>query len=114
VVIGFIIFCFGLLLLLGSAISVREGLRDPAVFGALLLGLVLIVCGNRIYTARVKKLISKRQVAELFGVSQNTIERWMEDGKLPKPKTRLGSPKWDYDDLAGRLKFKSKHTEPDR
>lgn len=111
--IGFAVFCFGLLLFLGSAISVTQGLRDPAVFGALLLGLVLILCGNRIYKARIRELINKRQVAELFGVSQSTIERWIEDGKLPKPKTRLGSPKWDYDDLAGRLKFKSKHNQPD-
>jgi hypothetical protein len=105
--IGLIVFCFGLLLFLESAISVREGSRDPVVLGALFLGLVLILYGNRIYKRRMRRLVNKRQVAELFGVSESTIERWMEDGKLPRPKTRLGPPKWDYGELAGRRKFKS-------
>ena len=112
--IGLIVFCFGLLLFLGSAISVRQGSRDPAVLGALLLGLVLILYGNRIYKRRMRKLINKRQVAQLFGVSESTIELWMEDGKLPKPKTRLGPPKWDYGDLAGRRKFKSEYDKAPR
>jgi excisionase family DNA binding protein len=114
VAIGFMIFCFGLLLFLGSAIFVTQGSRDPAVLGALLLGLVLVLYGNRIYKRRMRKLINKRQVAELFGVSESTIERWMEDGKLPRPKTRLGSPKWDYGDLAGRRKFKSEYYKAPR
>jgi predicted DNA-binding transcriptional regulator AlpA len=35
---------------------------------------------------RDKKLISKRRVAELFGVSMHTIDCWLHDGKLPEPK----------------------------
>jgi hypothetical protein len=35
---------------------------------------------------RDKKLISKRQVAQLFGVSMHTIDCWLHDGNYQNPK----------------------------
>jgi excisionase family DNA binding protein len=54
------------------------------------------------------KFINKRQVAQLFGVSKSTIERWLQDGKLPKPKRRFGWARWRYEELAALLKNKIK------
>jgi len=54
------------------------------------------------------KFINKRQVAQLFGVSKSTIERWLQDGKLPKPKRRFGWARWHYEELAALLKNKTK------
>jgi predicted DNA-binding transcriptional regulator AlpA len=54
------------------------------------------------------KLINKREVARLFGVSKSTIDRWLLAGKLPKPIKRFGSQRWDYDKLAALLKSKRK------
>jgi excisionase family DNA binding protein len=53
------------------------------------------------------KFINKRQVAQLFGVSKSTIERWLKDGKLPKPKRRFGWARWHYEELAALLKSKT-------
>jgi predicted DNA-binding transcriptional regulator AlpA len=58
---------------------------------------------------RHKKLISKRQVAELFGVSTHTIDCWLHDGKLPEPKrTVLWAARWDYEELVARTRLKSR------
>jgi predicted DNA-binding transcriptional regulator AlpA len=54
------------------------------------------------------KFINKRQVAQLFGVSKSTIDRWLRDGKLPKPKRRFGWPRWHYQELAVLVKSKAK------
>jgi excisionase family DNA binding protein len=54
------------------------------------------------------KFINKRQVAQLFGVSKDTIERWLRDGKLPKPTRRFGWARWHYEELAALLKNKTK------
>ena len=53
-----------------------------------------------------KKLIRKRQVAELFGVSKHTIERWLQDGKLPEPERTVLGTRWDYDELVSRTRLK--------
>src|SRR5215475_3215396 len=55
---------------------------------------------------RNKKLISKRQVAQLFGVSMHTIDCWLHDGKLPEPKRTFPRQKWDYQELAVRTRLK--------
>ncbi len=54
------------------------------------------------------KFVNKRQAAQLFGVSKSTIERWLQDGKLPKPKRRFGWARWHYEELAALLKSKNK------
>jgi hypothetical protein len=48
-----------------------------------------------------KRWYRKAQVAERYGVSGRTIERAVQDGRLPPPKYPLGDkfPYWDGDDL---------------
>ena len=53
-----------------------------------------------------KKLISKRQVAQLFSVSMHTIDCWLHDGKLPEPKRTFPRQKWDYKELVARSRLK--------
>ena len=53
-----------------------------------------------------KKLVSKRQVAQLFNVSMHTIDCWVHDGKLPEPKRTFPRQKWDYKELAARSRLK--------
>jgi predicted DNA-binding transcriptional regulator AlpA len=55
-----------------------------------------------------RKLINKKEVQRLFGVSKSTIDRWLRDGKLPKPQRRFGFARWDYEELIARLKVKRK------
>jgi excisionase family DNA binding protein len=47
----------------------------------------------------MRKLLNIDQVAQLFGVSKRTIERWVRDGKLPKPTRRFGFRKWNSEQL---------------
>ena len=56
---------------------------------------------------RNKKLISKRQVAELFGVSTQTIDCWLHDGKLPEPERTVLWTRWDCEKLIARTRLKS-------
>jgi len=53
-----------------------------------------------------KKLISKRQVAQLFNVSMHTVDRWLHDGKLPEPQRTFPRQKWDYKELVARTSLK--------
>jgi predicted DNA-binding transcriptional regulator AlpA len=96
----------GLLLFLNSAIAILEGSRLISIIGLLLLGLALTAAGDQIYRRRKRKLINKRQVAEIFAVSPSTIERWLEAGKLPRPKKFFGLRRWDSDQVTAKLKFK--------
>lgn len=53
-------------------------------------------------------LLNKRQVARLFGVSTQTVDRWVKAGKLPEPNKNLFSARWDYEEVAALVKFRSK------
>jgi predicted DNA-binding transcriptional regulator AlpA len=106
---GLIVSGVGLWLLSISAVSFTQGLRDLSSWRSFVLGLVLIFAGNYIYKKGKKtKLINKRQVAQRFGVKEHTIDRWLLDGKLPKPRRRFGFRRWDYNELAGLLKRRLK------
>src|SRR5262245_20739645 len=59
-------------------------------------------------TRRDNKLINKRQVAQLFGVSMHTIDCWLHDGKLPKPKRTFPRQKWNYKELVVRTRLSQK------
>ena len=51
--------------------------------------------------------INKDQVRQLFGgVSKGTIDRWVSDGKLPKPTIRFLRRRWNYEELVSLLKAK--------
>ena len=53
------------------------------------------------------RLINKREVAILFGVSKQTIDGWVKDGKLPQPRRSAFSARWHYEELVALVKFKS-------
>src|SRR5262245_50778947 len=57
---------------------------------------------------QAKKLIGKRQIAQLFGVSMHTIDSWLHDGKLPEPKRTFPRQKWDYEELVVRTRLSQK------
>lgn len=51
--------------------------------------------------------INKDQVRTLFGgVSKDTIDRWVIDGKLPKPRKTFLRQRWNYEELINLLKVK--------
>jgi len=103
-----IILGFGLLFWLVALFSFAQGLRDLSSI-TFFLGLFFTFAGHQIYKkAKRRKFIGKRQVARLFGVSESTIDRWLQDGKLPKPDGRFGLQKWDYGELVTLLKRKPK------
>jgi predicted DNA-binding transcriptional regulator AlpA len=45
------------------------------------------------------KLVNKGEVARFFGVSKRTIDVWVADGKLPKPRRRFGLRRWEYEKI---------------
>lgn len=47
----------------------------------------------------MKKYLRKRAVAERYGVTDRTIERMAEDGRLPPPIYRTKFPIWDEEAL---------------
>jgi predicted site-specific integrase-resolvase len=55
-----------------------------------------------------KKFISKEQVRQLFGVTESTIDRWIQAGKLPTARRKFGFRRWDYDQMTALLKFNRK------
>jgi predicted site-specific integrase-resolvase len=60
-------------------------------------------------------LITKKQVAELAGVTPDTIVRWDRAGKMPPPRLRagtLGRRLWDDDDIKRWLQDQSHPTHP--
>jgi excisionase family DNA binding protein len=57
-------------------------------------------------TAKRSKFMTKGEVAEFFGVSKSTIDRWLRDGKLPRAKRRFGLKRWEYERIAPLRKSK--------
>jgi predicted site-specific integrase-resolvase len=47
----------------------------------------------------MSKLLNKRDLSELFGVTCRTIERWRLDGKIPEPYKKWGSPRWKAEEI---------------
>jgi predicted site-specific integrase-resolvase len=48
--------------------------------------------------SKVQRWFSKRQVADRYGVSMRSIERWSESGKFPAG-TQLPNKRWYWSDL---------------
>jgi len=106
---GLVGFGLGLLLLWLSVVSFAQGMRDFSIWLSFGLALFLIFAGNYIYKKfRKRRFINKAQVAQLFGVKRDIIDRWLLDGKLPKPRRRLGIQRWDYNELRVLLKRQPK------
>ena len=107
--IGLVVFGLGLLLLWLSVVSFAQGIRDFYIWLSFSLALSLIFAGNYTYKRfRKRRFINKSQVAQLFGVKKSIIDRWMLDGKLPKPRRRFGFRRWDYDEVLVLLKRQPK------
>lgn len=42
-----------------------------------------------------RRYLNKRDLAVMTGKSRRTLDRWIEDGKLPQPHTQIGpTPVW--------------------
>jgi predicted DNA-binding transcriptional regulator AlpA len=107
--IGLIVLGLGLLVLWLSMVSFAQGMRDFSIWVSFSLALFLIFAGNFTYKKfQKRRFINKSQVAQLFGVKKSIIDRWLLDGKLPKPRRRFGFRRWDYDELLVLLKRQSK------
>lgn len=107
--IGLVVFGLGLLLLWLSVVSFAQGIGDFSIWLSFSLALFLICAGNYTYKRfRKRRFINKAQVAQLFGVKENIIDRWLLDGKLPKPRRRFGFRRWDYDEVLVLLKRQPK------
>ena len=84
---------------LGIAISGASGNKTEA---ALVFVIATIAVGR---TAKISfqsprsKLVNKGEVARFFGVSKRTVDVWVADGKLPKPRRRFGLRKWEYEKI---------------
>jgi predicted site-specific integrase-resolvase len=64
--------------------------------------------------ATMPTFINKDQVRQLFGgVSKGTIDRWVSDGKLPKPTKRFLRQRWSYEELVNLLKAKGSEKKLD-
>jgi predicted DNA-binding transcriptional regulator AlpA len=95
---------------LPSTESLRQGAEGVAHIPKSFIPTVLFRCFTSYGSAqnRDKKLISKRQVAELFNVSTRTIDRWLRDGKLPDPERTFLFTRWNYEELVARTRLKSR------
>jgi predicted DNA-binding transcriptional regulator AlpA len=65
----------------------------------------LSVC--RTHRTDQTRLIGKREAGRLFGVSKQTIDGWVKDGKLPQSRKSAFSARWHYEELVPLVKFKS-------
>jgi predicted DNA-binding transcriptional regulator AlpA len=50
----------------------------------------------------MSKLLHMRAICTRYGVSDRTIDRWVEAGELPKPMYIQGRRYWDESELAQR------------
>ena len=84
---------------LGIAISGDTGNTAEA---ALVFAIATLAVGR---TAKISfhsprsKFVNKGEVARLFGVSKRTVDAWVADGKLPKPRRRFGLRRWEYEKI---------------
>jgi predicted DNA-binding transcriptional regulator AlpA len=84
---------------LGIAISGRSGNTTEA---ALVFAIATIALGrtaNISFQSARPKLIDKGEIARFFGVSKRTVDAWVADGKLPKPRRRFGLRRWEYEKI---------------
>lgn len=45
------------------------------------------------------ELMSKKEVAQAFKVSERTVDVWVTKGKFPAPVKVFGRPRWRVEDL---------------
>jgi predicted DNA-binding transcriptional regulator AlpA len=54
--------------------------------------------------SKKSRMITKREVAQLFGVSTYTIDLWLNNGKLPKATKIFFLRRWEYEQIAALRK----------
>jgi excisionase family DNA binding protein len=91
---------------LGIAIYKAPGSKTDAVIAVAVATLAATRTAklSRRHTSIHSKLINKREVAQLLGVSKRTVDLWLIAGKLPQPKRKFGLRKWEYDKIAALRK----------
>ncbi len=59
------------------------------------------------------KVLSTREVTKAVGISPATLERWLAEKRLPKPKSiKIGGKEfrdWSLSDVAAVREYKAKH-----
>lgn len=50
------------------------------------------------------RLLSVKELAYFFAVSESTIYVWRKKGLLPDPLKRFGHPRWDLSEILERFK----------
>lgn len=55
--------------------------------------------------APMTPLLSRSDLLSLLGISSSTLDRWIKDGRIPKPDYRFGprSPRWSQEALSSLL-----------
>lgn len=56
------------------------------------------------------KLLNINELCELLKVTRRTIYNMLQDGRLPQPTRRWGSPRWDEDEIIQNSKIKTANT----
>jgi predicted DNA-binding transcriptional regulator AlpA len=83
----------------GIAIARASGNKTEA---ALVFVITTLAVGRTVkisFQPTRSKLLNKREVALFFGVSKRTVDVWLLDGKLPKPRRRFGLRRWELDKI---------------
>lgn len=53
----------------------------------------------------MKRLLTRTDICELLSISTTTLDRWIREGRLPRPTHRLGkrSPRWSHESLQSAI-----------
>jgi predicted DNA-binding transcriptional regulator AlpA len=103
---GLLVIFFGLASVVLSVLLLAQDFHALTAWVGVVVGLVAMLVGTQTYRRWRRRFVSKREVARIFGVSERTVEHWLRDGKLPKPKRKLGLRRWNYEELIALRKFK--------
>lgn len=54
------------------------------------------------------KLLNVKQICERVGCSRSTLYRWRDEGRLPEPIKKWGSPRWDEQQIDRAMREEKK------
>jgi predicted DNA-binding transcriptional regulator AlpA len=84
---------------LGIAISGASGNTTEAGIAFAIATLAVGRTAKISFHSPRSKLVNKGEVARFFGVSKRTVDAWVADRKLPKPRRRFGLRRWELDKI---------------
>ena len=58
----------------------------------------------------IDHLLSRKELAEIYGVSVPTIDRWASAGKLPKAVKLAHTTRWRTSDIKKHIAGEARHT----